>query len=499
MSIFISNFKILKEEFEKVGRRFYQSRQVSKNPNKLNEYRQDLEKTYNAIITYVNSCRLDAVESDYANKQLPTLKTKLQLYYDKLSIDIQAPENFNVLIKIPLLQVDSTLDYDSDTGDDQSENSGSNTDLQGVPNIATSNTNLQGIPNITTQGSSSNTEVQGIPLPHTENKLVQGVPSQHTESELQGQNNVETETLGIEMAVMDKIEFLRFASQTIHNNYSGDPLLLETFLNAIALVQECMDAAAHTEIFKKFLLTKIDGKALELLPRNVESIQQIKDALKSKIKPINSKVIEGRMLSLKANPNSMPDYTKQAEDLAEALQRSLVFEGIPQAKAQEMAIERTIEMCRSNARTDLVKSILAATHFSDPKEVVAKFIVETATEVKEKQIFAFNSNRNQSNFRKNFRKNSNFSYQHTQRNGFNNRNRFNNQNNYRGNGNRRNFRNNNYRNNGNYRNNNNYRNNGNQNNNNGRNVRVLESENSNNPQVMTLGGQFENWRNPTQN
>lgn len=476
MSIFISNFKILKDEFEKVGRRFYQKRQVSKNPNKLNEYRSDLEKTYNEIITYANSCRLDANEADYANKNLPQVKTKLQLYFDRLNIDQQAPDNYKTLIKIPLLEFDQTLDYDSDISSNHSEE-------------GSGNPNLQGGSNFTTETNSIGTEVQGIPLSHAENNILT-------------QENIVTETQIIEMTVMSKIEFLRFASQTIHNSYSGDPLLLESFLNSIELVQECMDVATHTEIFKKFLLTKIDGKALEILPKNIESIDEIKNALRSKIKPINSKVIEGRMLSLKAHPNSMPDYTKQAEELAEAFQRSLVFEGIPHAKAQEMTIERTVEMCRSNAKTDLIKSILAATHFSDPREVVAKFIVETSTEAKEKQIFTFNSNKNgnRPNFRnKNFRKNQNFNYQSTQRNNFNYRGGFNNQNNYRGNGNRRNFRNNNYRNNGNYRNNNNYRNNGNQNNNNARNVRVFESENSNNPQVMTLGGQFENWRNPTQN
>lgn len=63
-------------------------------------------------------------------------------------------------------------------------------------------------------------------------------------------------------------------------------------------------------------------------------------------------------------------------------------------------------MCGSNAKSDLIKSILAATQFSDPKEVVAKFVVETSQESNEKQIFVFNSNGNSN--KKNFRSKNNF-------------------------------------------------------------------------------------------
>lgn len=39
------------------------------------------------------------------------------------------------------------------------------------------------------------------------------------------------------------------------------------------------------------------------------------------------------------------------------------MEGISANKAQEMTIDTTVEMCRASPRSDLVKAILASTHF----------------------------------------------------------------------------------------------------------------------------------------
>lgn len=152
-----------------------------------------------------------------------------------------------------------------------------------------------------------------------------------------------------------------------------------------------------------------------------------------------------------------------------------------------MTIDRTIDMCRSNARTDIVKSILASTSFENPKEAIAKFVIESNKETNKKQILSFRSN---NNFKPNNQRintqNRGF-YRNYNRNFSNYRNNFNN--------NRRNF--NNYRNN----NRNNFQNNRGRNNshngqNRGRtnqNVKVTHSANTGNPRSMTLG-ETENWR-----
>lgn len=96
------------------------------------------------------------------------------------------------------------------------------------------------------------------------------------------------------------------------------------------------------------------------------------------------------------------------------MKRALTLESIPQAKANEMAIEKTVELCRSNARSDLVKGILASTRFDDPKEVIAKYIVESRTETTEKQVLHFR--------KQNVRQNRGNGYRNQRSGNFNNQN-----------------------------------------------------------------------------
>lgn len=104
----------------------------------------------------------------------------------------------------------------------------------------------------------------------------------------------------------EKSDFLKMAASQIGKNYSGDPLALQPFLNAIALLKT-FAGAAHAELLKQFLLTKIEGKALECLPTNPQNIDAITDALKQFIKPANLDVITGRIHALRADRNNMQD------------------------------------------------------------------------------------------------------------------------------------------------------------------------------------------------
>lgn len=174
----------------------------------------------------------------------------------------------------------------------------------------------------------------------------------------------------------------------------------------------------------------------------------------------------------------MQEFSEQAEKLAEALQRTLIIEGISQEKAKEMATERTIDLCRQSSKNDFVRSVIAATSFQTPKDVLAKFAVENSKEKTEKQILAFRSQnyRTNQNRQSNGRGRGNFNG-NRQRNHHNNNNYQNNTNNGNNNFNSRNFRRgnrgnqSNYRGRGGYRNNyNNYNNND---NNNDRYVRVV--------------------------
>lgn len=192
------------------------------------------------------------------------------------------------------------------------------------------------------------------------------------------------------------IEYLRFAASVINKNYSGDPLALSAFINAVNLVKRADKNNEFVEDLRDFVLSKLEGKALECINQE-GTLENILATLKEHIKPDSSSVITGRMLALKLSKHTTQNFAEEAEKLADALQRSLVVEGISLEKAKQMSVENTVKMCRQSARSDLVKSVLASTSFKDPKEVIAKLITEQTTHEQEKQILAFQNQ----NFRKN--------------------------------------------------------------------------------------------------
>lgn len=302
---------------------------------------------------------------------------------------------------------------------------------------------------------------------------------------------------------MAKPEYLKLCANTINKNFKGDPLALEAFCNSIDLLHEVAPTDELRTFLTTFVKSKLEGKALEAIPTNVTTTDEIKTALRLKILPDNSKIIEGKMQALRTSRKSMQEYSKEAEELAEALQRSLIVEGVPQTKAEQMAIERTVDMCRSSARSDIVKSILASSQFKSAKEAVAKFVIETGNATKEHQILSYRADRqtNNPNNQRNFRQNNsriytNNSRQNPGRPSFNNGRQ--NQNRFRQNTSQNNFQNNNSNNNNfnrqnsyhsNNQNGNNFNNNRNNNYGNNRNIRAFGQENSQAPQQTMLGAQ----------
>ncbi|XP_036342275.1 putative uncharacterized protein DDB_G0278921 [Rhagoletis pomonella] len=168
-----------------------------------------------------------------------------------------------------------------------------------------------------------------------------------------------------------KKSFISLCASIIRENYSGNPLSLASFIDKITLIEELSDERLTTT-FIAFLKSKLEA--------------------------------------LKVHNNNYSDFAKQVEELADSLERSLIIEGMTQAKAHEMAVEQTINVCRLNSRSDMVKSILASSTFSDSKDVVAKMIVHDNI-IKEQQVLAFRSRRiRTNNFRGGYRGSNNYRY-----------------------------------------------------------------------------------------
>lgn len=257
--------------------------------------------------------------------------------------------------------------------------------------------------------------------------------------------------------VQTAAEFIRTAYQMINTKYSGEPSGRDSFIDAIELLKELCEPQ-NNQTFVKFVMTRLEGKARQLIGDTPANVDIIIERLRAGIKRESSKVIEGRILALRADKTSLLKFAEQAEKLADRLNESLCVEGFSQEKAKEITIEKTVEMCRKSAKNDTVKAVLAASAFSEPKEVIAKMIVEINNLKQDKPHTSYthkvgnqsrnhfgNTNRNQGQSQSGYQnnRNSNRNGQHhnnnrqNNNNGSNGRSNFRNGQNYHGNSNNR--------------------------------------------------------------
>lgn len=159
--------------------------------------------------------------------------------------------------------------------------------------------------------------------------------------------------------------------------YDGDPLQLDSFINKINLIKNRLPTNFETT-FVDFIYSKLEGRALEAVPPQPTNIEQIIEALKSKIKPENSEVVAGRMTALRVQNNNYNDFMKEAETLAESFRRALIIEGIPQSKAQQMTVHKTIDLCVSATRSPFIRSVLTAQKliFTEPQQALAELVFQ---------------------------------------------------------------------------------------------------------------------------
>lgn len=373
-----TEYHALKEDFQKVCKRILKSK-LTTNRAKHVEYLHDLIESYNAAIRFIqkeyrnynNELKRVAIE------EIEYFRGKVVKCFEKLNIK----ESFSQDSYFNILNLELVWKYFS---------------------IA---------------------EIQSAFLERTKTSSLwrPGSVINPLKNPLENQNTTMT---------MTPVDFLALASRTINTPYDGNPLTLSAFINSIEILKEVVPDTLSA-MFVRFIKSKLSGKALDIVPDATNSVNGIIGILKQKIKPDNSKVIAGRLLALRAEKANMTEFTDQAEKLADALQRSLIIEGISHEKAKEMTIEKTVELCRNATRSDLVKSILAASKFDSSKEVVAKYVVEANTEAREKQILQFKASNNKGGFNR-----DRGGYKNQKRgnynNGYNNNNRNFNNPNYRG-------------------------------------------------------------------
>lgn len=205
---------------------------------------------------------------------------------------------------------------------------------------------------------------------------------------------------------MTPAELIKLASATL-KSYAGEPSGLSAFLNSIELLETLADD--QTPVLLKFIKTRLEGKALDAIPPEPQSIQQIKECIKTQIRPESSDLLEAQLSCITLARNNVEDFTKKVNDLADSLNRSLLMEGTSQIKAQSIVNKKVVEICRKNATSQTLNTIIAASTFQNHKEILAKFSLESTNEAKNSQILSFQRKRytNRSSNNNNTRDNRN--------------------------------------------------------------------------------------------
>lgn len=339
------------------------TRDLSKNEQTLKNYRTSIVKTYNILTEYITKfySRFDEDSKETLRNRLKFSRAKVVECFQILSIEYNWPEDRFASIDLDLVSLPRSI----------IEKRGQSSKTQQIDESSDeySDTNTSDTERDDNQGENLLNTSDILTVTNTENNFLE--------------NRTENNTTNVNMP-QTKPEFLKLAASIINYKFGGDPLKLESFLTDVELITDLAEAD-NKQLCVKFVKAKLEGRALECLPEQVTEIEHITDALRARIKPENSSVVEGKMMALRVRKGNFTDFAEQAEKLAESLQRTLIVEGISKEKAKELSIRKTVELCRKTARNDIVKSVLSSSIFASPSEAIAKLITENDLAQREKK------------------------------------------------------------------------------------------------------------------
>lgn len=255
----------------------------------------------------------------------------------------------------------------------------------------------------------------------TRAKSIDNIRSALVQEPIEALNRETTSNSKIKMTT--KVEFHNLCARTFNEVYSGEAQGLQAFISKIEGLALLVENNDPTSILLNAIKSNVKNFASEVYPKAPTTVKQVTDAFVAKIKPENSNVIVGNMMALRADRSNLSDYAKKTENLAQAYKPSLVSEGTTLEKANEMAVEKAVTLCKANTRSPIVLSTLNSTPFDNVKDVLAKYITVSREHGNESQVLYAQLGQPQK-FNQN-RRNFNQSSRGQQSNRFNNQNRSN--------------------------------------------------------------------------
>lgn len=205
-------------------------RELTKNLQLIEEYKESLSKTYNDLINYLHSVFEDPQT---------TPEDELEIQNKAIEIRIKLNDSFNCLnleykFEAPIFsEIDISKIIETQIDDETDNQSESDVD----------NNSKQ-----TTVVNEKNTNKSQPEIPIQTNNTINDLPEDNDTS-------IMTQT---------SEKFMAIANSTINYRYSGDPLGLDTFIDGIELLDELCEEQ-NKQILLRFLKTRLEGRARELI------------------------------------------------------------------------------------------------------------------------------------------------------------------------------------------------------------------------------------------
>lgn len=167
-------------------------------------------------------------------------------------------------------------------------------------------------------------------------------------------------------------QFLALCASTINKDFDGEPNHLQSFIDKIDLLKNFAETSKLKVILLSFAVAKLNKTTRSKITTKPRSIESLICALRGAVKHESSDVIEGRLLSIKSK--TMEEFAQKAEKLADSFRQALILEEIGPTKANEMAIAKTVQLCRSRTNAPDVKAVLRSTPFKSVEQVISTLI-----------------------------------------------------------------------------------------------------------------------------
>lgn len=193
----------------------------------------------------------------------------------------------------------------------------------------------------------------------------------------------------VQLHTMDLLSFLKLAGSLIPR-FSDDANELEYFIDQVLQLE-----TATPEKLKPNLITFVKGRLIgkaRYSASDCNTIPEIISALRRDIVLESSEILESRLAALRFDDKNLTDFATAVEKLSDQIINSLMSEGVTKFKAIQMTTRMVVDNCRKSARSQTIKTILAASSFTSPRDVLTKFRIEVAELKKDSQVLGYNYN-----------------------------------------------------------------------------------------------------------